>query len=283
MDVQYLARSVGAAAHPSQLYETPVEILPAAPSAIAASAAAAVENLHPTLWRAHRLGRAGSAVRASGFDELDRQLPGGGWPARTLTELLLPHPGVGELRLLAPSIAAASPRCTMWFDPPAAPCAWALAALGIDLKQLVVVSPKAGVQRPASPPRPAARRAPPAADMLWALEQALKSGQLGAVLAWLPARLPTDALRRLQMAAASHDGPVFLLREQHGSTIPPSPATLRLQLASEGADVLRVHIFKRRGPPMAGPLSIELPLVCVPPVPMPLVHEPVRAEPAVPA
>jgi protein ImuB len=76
--------------------------------------------------------------------------------------------------------------------------------------------------------------------MLWALEQALKSGHLGAVLAWLPARLPADALRRLQLAAQAHDGPAFLLRDVQERQR-PSAAPLRLLLAPAGPDELRVR------------------------------------------
>ena len=65
-----------------------------------------LEQLHPALWRAHQAGRQRDAVVASGFADLDAVLPGGGWPQRALTELLLPHPGVGEIRLLAPALAA---------------------------------------------------------------------------------------------------------------------------------------------------------------------------------
>ena len=36
----------------------------------------------------------------------------------------------------------------------------------------------------------------PGSDSLWAFEQALKSGHVGGVLAWLPARLRADRLRR---------------------------------------------------------------------------------------
>src|SRR5689334_4298485 len=62
--------------------------------------------LHPSLWRARSGGAAGqNAVLPSGFPALDAELPGGGWPVRTLTELLLPQPGVGEIRLLAPLLA----------------------------------------------------------------------------------------------------------------------------------------------------------------------------------
>ena len=103
----------------------------------------------------------------------------------------------------------------------------------------------------------AARSKLPAADILWALEQALKSGHLGAAVAWLPARLPADALRRLQLAAQAHDGPVFLLRDAQ-ERARPSVAPLRLLLGSAGPDLLRVVLLKRRGPPLAQPLTLAL-------------------------
>lgn len=211
------------------------------------------EELHPALWRAHQWGRAPEVVLASGFAELDAQLPGGGWPAGVLTELLLPHAGVGELRLLAPVLARqqGAQRSLMWFDPPAAPCAWALAALGIAVRQLVVVHARQ---------QHGAREQLPAADILWALEHALKSRHLGAVLAWLPARLPADALRRLQLAAQAHEGPAFLLRDVQARS-QPSAAPLRLLLASAGPDALRVTLLKRRGPSLAQPITLALPPV----------------------
>ena len=233
---------------------------PAAPVVAPVAAPLALEDLHPALWRAHQVGgaasRTGGAVAASGYAELDAQLPGGGWPAGVLTELLLPHAGVGELRLLAPVLGAlqGQQRGVMWFDPPAAPCAWALSALGIDVRQLVVVRSR---QALSGRVKGAARSKLPAADILWALEHALKSGHLGAALAWLPARLPADALRRLQLAAQAHDGPVFLLRDvQERSRA--SPAPLRLLLGSAGPDLLRVQLLKRRGPPLATALTLAL-------------------------
>ena len=221
-------------------------------SSVAAGTVPSRAGLHPALWRAHELARPAQAVVASGHAELDVQLPGGGWPAGVLTELLLPHAGVGELRLLAPVLAALQreQRSLMWFDPPAAPCAWALSALGIDARQLVVVNSRAGLKG-------RARQLLPAADILWALEQALKSGHLGAALAWLPARLPADALRRLQLAAQGHEGPVFLLRDAQMRSS-PSAAPLRLLLASAGPDLLRVTLLKRRGPPLGEPLTLAL-------------------------
>lgn len=150
---------------------------PPVPEAVAQRAAALAE-LHPALWRADRLGRLPAAAAAvpTGFAGLDAELPGGGWPCRMLTDLLLPHPGCGEIRLLAPALAqaAAADRPVMLFDPPALPCAPALARLGVPAQRLVVVH---GGGDPH-----AARARPAGSELLWALEQVLKSGQAAAVL-----------------------------------------------------------------------------------------------------
>jgi len=214
------------------------------------------------LWRAHQLSSPSSAVTASGIAVLDTVLPGGGWPHRVLTELLLPHPGVGELRLLVPALAnisgagdasADGGRSVMLFDPPAALCGSALVQLGVDPQQLLVVHGREGARATAG-----LRRLLPSADLLWALEQALKSGHVGAVLAWLPPRLKADALRRLQLAAQSHDGPAFLFREVD-ARVKPSAAPLRLLLQGAGIDRLSVRVLKRRGPPLTRPLMLALP------------------------
>ena len=208
----------------------------------------APETLHPALWLGHQLGRSGAHAVASGFAALDAELPGGGWPRRVLSELLLPHPGIGEIRLLAPTLVAAqrAGRLVMIFDPPADLSAWALARLGFDVEQLLVVNTRAQVI--------------PGSDSLWALEQALKSGHVGAVLAWLPPRLRAERLRRLQLAAHNHDGAAFVLREL-AAAARPTPSPLRLALHAGGADRLRVRILKRRGPPLEAPLQLALPTV----------------------
>lgn len=237
------------------------------------TAAAALETLHPMLWRAHQLGRSAGTAVPSGFAALDAELPGGGWPRRALSELLLAQPGIGEIRLLAGALSRLMQdgRSVMLFDPPALPCANALAALGLALPQLVVVRGRGGFkQRRAAPEfldRAAAgglggaqNRLLPCADTLWALEQALKSGHVGAVLAWLPPRVRADALRRLQLAAQAHDGPAFLLREATAAAR-PSAAPLRLMLRPAGADRLAVRIVKRRGPVLERSLVLELPAV----------------------
>jgi protein ImuA len=233
------------------------------------------ETLHPDLWRGHQFVRHAEHGVPSGFAALDAQLPGGGWPRRALTELLLPHPGVGEIRLLSHCLRTTqrSGRPVMLFDPPAALSGWALAQLGLDVEQLLIVvtrvEPSRGdaarsIAREGDEVRIAARETDEAriAARLWALEQALKSGHVGAVLAWLPPRLRSESLRRLQLAAHAHDGVAFVLREMAAAQR-PSAAPLRLALRPGGADVLALRVLKRRGPPLEAPLQIELsPVLC---------------------
>jgi protein ImuA len=206
------------------------------------------ESLHAGLWLAHQLGRHADAAVPSGFPTLDAQLPGGGWPRRALTELLLPHPGVGEIRLLAACLVATQQagRLVMLFDPPAALSAGALAQLGFDVAQLLIINTRTRVIA--------------GSDSLWALEQALKSGHVGAVLAWLPPRLRTERLRRLQLAAHAHDGPAFVFCETSAAQR-STAAPLRLALRAGGADVLSVRVLKRRGPPLESALQLALPPV----------------------
>ncbi len=231
----------------------------------------APETLHPDLWRGHQFGRHAEHGLPSGFALLDAQLPGGGWPRRALTELLLPHPGVGEIRLLSHCIMATQRlgRPVMLFDPPEALSGWALAQLGLDVEQLLIIVTHAqsdpdrkegGTQGGQSREGVRSVGETNIDARLWALEQALKSGHVGAVLAWLPPRLRTERLRRLQLAAHAHDGVAFVLREMAAAQR-PSAAPLRLALRPGGADVLAVHLLKRRGPPLEAPLQLSLPAV----------------------
>lgn len=222
--------------------------------------AAVAQQAHPLLWRAHQLGRADAPAVPTGFSELDAELPGGGWPHRALTELLLPHAGVGEMRLLAPALAgiAGRGRCVMLFDPPAALSGWVLGQLGVDVQQLLVVYGREGARGAA-----VLRRILPSADLLWAMAEALKSGHVGAVLAWPPDRLRADAVRRLQLAAVQHEGPVFLFRDI-AARLEASAAPLRLALSGAGQGEVSVRILKRRGPALARSLSLALPPVIAP-------------------
>ena len=189
------------------------------------------------VWRGGALSCAPPAV-PSGFAELDRELPGGGWPVGALTEILADRAGIGELQLVLPALAALSwaGRRIVWLAPPHLPYAPALAAAGIDLAHLVAV------------------RAPGPRDALWAAEQVLRSGSCHALLAWLPgARY--EELRRLALAAESGEAWAALFRPLKDAQA-PSPACLRLSLQPAG-EALGIHVLKRRGAP-AVPLRLSL-------------------------
>lgn len=219
-------------------------------------------RLHPSLWRAQAGGVVGcpagrEGALPTGFPALDAELPGGGWPVRVLTELLLSQPGLGEVRLLAPLLRALAGegRSVMLFNPPATLNAPALWELGCPPAASIVVRAS---ERPA--PMRRSGRSPgmqAGAELGWAIEQALRSGQLGAVLAWPGRALRAEALRRLQLAAQAHEGPAFLLREA-AVAAQASPAPLRLALGVAGPDELSVQVLKRRGPAQAQPLRLGL-------------------------
>lgn len=175
------------------------------------------------VWRA---GRAAGVVlhgESTGHAGLDALLPQGGWPRATLTELLLPCDGVGELALLLPTLARLTQAGGMvtLVSPPYVPYAPAWRDAGVALSQLQVIE----------------------ADLrnaLWAFEQCLRSGACAAVLGW-PSQADAQALRRLQVAAGSGDCLGFVFRDEKHATN-PSPAPLRMQ-HRQGA----WHVRKCRG------------------------------------
>ena len=199
---------------------------------------------HPGLWRGSRIAPVSTASIPTGFEHLDHELPGGGWPTGCLTEILTPGSGIGELACLMPALArlGAASRRQCWIAPPYLPYAPALAAAGIECTQLVVVTP------------PDPRR-----DTLWALEQTLRANAFGAVLAWPAAgRTPKYAeLRRLQLATEACEVLAILLRPI-AALEEASPAALRIALepASHGRIALRV--VKRRGAVVDHPVLIDL-------------------------
>jgi protein ImuA len=199
-------------------------------------APAALEQL---VWRGDRLAAPVAPGLPTGYGELDALLQGGGWPAGALTELLVPHTGVGELGLLLPLLGRVPPgRWGVCIAPPGQPYAPALAAAGVPLGRLLVV-------QAASP-----------AHARWAARQALASRSCEVVVLWL-ADADMGALRRLQLAAEESATPLILIRPESVAH-QPSPAVLRLALAASSRGV-EVHILKRRGPLLGMPLTVDLP------------------------
>ena len=180
-----------------------------------------------TIWHAGRNPAIVSDGEPTGHAALDALLPQGGWPRGALTELLLPADGVGELNLLLPTLARltqAGDRVVL-IAPPYLAYAPAWQAAGVDLAALDIVEASAR-------------------DALWAFEQCLRSGACAAVVGW-PQQADAQALRRLQVAADSGSCLGFALRD-HKHADNPSPASLRLQYASENG---RWQVRKCRGGP----------------------------------
>ena len=201
--------------------------------------AALAELLHnPLLWQGDRLARAEDAV-ASGFAALDRELPGGGWPQASLTELLLDHQGIGELRLVLPALKALV-RAGEWIAliaPPHVPYAPAFARHGIDPGRVIVVESAEEKNR------------------WWSAEQVLRANSAGAMLFW-PRAVNDAQTRRLQLAAQESQSLAFVFtgtaRAAH-----PSPAPLRIRL-SLAEQKLCIDVFKRRGGVMSRPLMLDM-------------------------
>ncbi len=171
-------------------------------------------------------------VWSTGRSALDARLPGGGWPAASLVEVLIDDTGLGEVQLFLPALVQCQRRAggeipwLVWIAPPHEPYAPALAQQGIQLSRLLVV-------RPAT-----------AMEALWAAEQALSSGVVAAVLLWLKG---TDDrwLRRLKLAAEAGGSLGVLFRpERH--RFESSPAGLRL-LMTRGEGGVRLELLKVQG------------------------------------
>jgi hypothetical protein len=200
------------------------------------------ETLQHLAWRCST-GRAVTApvVEASGWTELDAVLPGGGWQAGTVVELMPAATGIGELRLLLPALAriTGAGRHVALIAPPYIPFAPALAQHGVRLERLLVIQ---------------AQRAD---DILWAAEQSLRCRSFGAVLAW-PATIRDREVRRLQLAAEAGGSTGFLYRSVDAAR-EASPAALRLKLRRADNNELQIDVLKCRGGRSGQSIKVDAP------------------------
>ena len=184
----------------------------------------------------------------SGHAALDAQLPGGGWPGNALVQIQQAAHSHAEWALLLPALARQAQQGgkLVLVAPPYLPFTPALQAAGIAPQRLCCV--------PQAPGRSAQ-------DLAWACEQALHCRDVLAVLAWLP-ELPVAALRRLQLAAASHGRPLWLWQGaqagQMGQHSTPAALRLRLERVPQDSTSLQIQIFKRRGPALDRPVQLSL-------------------------
>lgn len=190
---------------------------------------ASLLKLHPALWRGSQFGmRAGPTV-STGFAALDAELPGKGWPTGALIELLTPHSGIGEMRLLRAALhATAGQQPVVLLQPPYRPNVACWSGWRFGIQRLLCLTP----QR--------------ARDAYWAAEQILKNGSCAALLFWAHP-IQNSVLKRLHLAAQSSQTLFFIFRPQSVQS-EASPAVLRVMLSAEQTGALTLSILKRRGP-----------------------------------
>jgi protein ImuA len=196
-------------------------------------------SLPSALWRGSDWRTPTVGAQPSGFVALDAELPGGGWPGQGLTELLQPQAGAWEWRLLWPLLGRlrSQGRQVLLLGPPHVPhgSGW------------LWVQARTAVER------------------LWCAEQVLKANAAGAVLLWLPQARP-EQLRRLQVAAQGHEGPVFVCRPwaaRQEASAAPLRLVVSLGRVSAAAWPLQVQILKRRGPAHEGLIELNAPPVAL--------------------
>jgi len=128
------------------------------------------DRIAQAIWRGNALGGQAASVLSTGHAALDAELPGGGWPCQSLTEILQAPQAHAEWRLLAPGLArlVAQGGTVLLVGPPHCPHLPALRREGLREDRLIWVDVSVPAER------------------LWATEQALKARSVSAVLAWLP-------------------------------------------------------------------------------------------------
>lgn len=195
-------------------------------------------ELDSVIWRGDQLGSPVTAVLPTGFPALDAELPGGGWPCHSLSEILQPQPTVTEWRLLAPAMrqVVANGQNVVIVGPPKSPHLPGLRRVGLDERHLVWVQAETPAER------------------LWVTEQLIRANAAGLLVSWLP-QARQEQIRRLQVGAQACDGPVFLCRPA-AAEHEPSAAPLRVQVRFSLDWALHVHLLKRKGPTHEGDIVL---------------------------
>lgn len=193
----------------------------------------------------------------SGYSELDQQL-GGGLPATGLIDIHT-EAGIGELRLLLPYLQQQqqqTQRLLVFIAPPAELSADMLAAAGLNLCQLLIITPgqQSKPKLPRSAKAPAGKKSAIKQDALWAAEQCLQSGCCATVLIW-PAAMSLAQARRLQLAAEQGAASMVLFRRPGQALSLPVNLSFSLQPQPHG---LQLTVLKRKGSWPAAPFLIDM-------------------------
>jgi len=188
-------------------------------------------NNRQDIWCASRLQRSDHQQTISTqHGKLDQTLSQSGWPLSCTTELLTSDDGGGEFSLLLPALAKLSQekKWIAFIAPPSIPYGPALSAAGINTDRILMVHPRN------------------TKELLWATEQALKTGTCSAVISWFGnVDIADSDLRRIQAAANLSQCLHIQYRDTKFAT-QPSPAALRLNLSARPSQ-LKINVVKQRG------------------------------------
>jgi cell division inhibitor SulA len=173
-------------------------------------------------------------LESSGYAELDSQLAGG-FPQKGVV-ILHSSCGIGELRLLLPSLLNKSGLC-IFINPPGLINAEFFYHQGIALDRILLINTRS------------------ANEALWSAEQCLKSGACEAVLLWQN-HLEIHHVQRLQMASEQGECRQFIFRENINQSI-SLPVNLSLHLQAEERG-MGITITKRKGGWPAPAFSLDM-------------------------
>ncbi|PKG57950.1 translesion DNA synthesis-associated protein ImuA [Shewanella sp. GutDb-MelDb] len=167
----------------------------------------------------------------TGFSLLDKNLADNGWPQIGVCEILCDGVGQGELSIVLPLLKQLISHCVsstqindsmvMLVAPPHIPSPQALLQQGLDVERLIWIDTEERKER------------------LWSIEQALASGSVPLVLAWLDSLSITEA-RRLQLAAEKGQALCMLYLPTTNAQL-SHPVNLRLVLQRQCFSALNAN------------------------------------------
>lgn len=195
------------------------------------------------IWQSGGRCQGAPAAVTLGLDAIDRTLPWGGLPVACLHEITAGAAADGAAAGFAAALLArlaaaegARPRPALWCAAGDGPYGPALAGYGLDSRRLMLVRGRSDT------------------DLLWAMEESLRSGAVAAVLGEVH-EADLTASRRLQLAAETGRATALLLRPAHAKTTPSAAVTAWKIAAAPsapapygiGAERWRVTLIRCRG------------------------------------
>lgn len=172
-------------------------------------------------------GTENAAFQDTGYRRLNRALRGG-WPLNGIVQMCSPL-AIGEMRLLSPALTHCEQGYNVLINPPGCLSGVFLSNLGVNLDRVLVLHPKSHK------------------DMLWAMENCLKSGVCRNVLAWPENNIEIAQSKRLKLASEKGESRCFLMMHKAPEIPLPVDLGITLQPNALGLDI-RIHKRKQGFP-----------------------------------